>query len=89
MKNDKIKNQYRVNEQIHVREVRVVGDKIASTVMPTNQALAMAQRECQSASVQVDRLLQVSLSAEEACQGNEGQAGQDRSQGDPLRTADR
>ncbi len=45
MKNDKIKNQYRVNEQIHVREVRVVGDKIASTVMPTNQALAIAQRE--------------------------------------------
>ena len=24
MKNDKIKNQYRVNEQIRVREVRVV-----------------------------------------------------------------
>ena len=45
MKNDKLKNRYRVNEQIHVREVRVVGDNIASTVMPTHQAIALAQRE--------------------------------------------
>ena len=45
MKNDKLKSRYRVNEQIHVREVRVVGDNIASTVMPTHQAIALAQRE--------------------------------------------
>lgn len=45
MKNDKLKNRYRVNEQIHVREVRVVGDNIASMVMPTHQAIALAQRE--------------------------------------------
>ena len=45
MKNDKLKNRYRVNEQIHVREVRVVGDNIASTVMPTHQDIALAQRE--------------------------------------------
>lgn len=45
MKNDKLKNRYRVNEQIHVREVRVVGDNIASTVIPTHQAIALAQRE--------------------------------------------
>ncbi len=45
MKNDKLKNRYRVNEQIHVREVRVVGDNIASAVMPTHQAIALAQRE--------------------------------------------
>lgn len=45
MKNDKLENRYRVNEQIHVREVRVVGDNIASTVMPTHQAIALAQRE--------------------------------------------
>lgn len=45
MKNDKLKNRYRVNEQIHVREVRVVGDNIASTVMLTHQAIALAQRE--------------------------------------------
>lgn len=42
MKNDRIKNQYRVNEQIRVREVRIVGDS-GSTVMPTRQALDMAR----------------------------------------------
>jgi translation initiation factor IF-3 len=42
MKNDKMKNQYRVNEQIRVREVRIVGDG-GSTVVPTRQALDMAR----------------------------------------------
>src|SRR5574344_1184801 len=42
MKNDKIKNQYRVNEQIRVREVRIVGDG-GATVVPTRQALDMAR----------------------------------------------
>lgn len=37
-----MKNQYRVNEQIRVREVRVVGDD-GSTVMPTRQALDIAR----------------------------------------------
>ena len=41
MKNDKMKNQYRVNEQIRVREVRIVGDG-GSTVVPIRQALDMA-----------------------------------------------
>ena len=44
MKNDKMKNQYRVNEQIRVREVRVVGAG-GSTVMPTRQALDMAHEQ--------------------------------------------
>ena len=44
MKNDKMKNQYRVNEQIRVREVRIVGDG-GSTVMPTRQALDMAHQQ--------------------------------------------
>ena len=44
MKNDKIKNQYRVNEQIRVREVRVVGED-GFTVMPTRQALDMARTQ--------------------------------------------
>jgi len=44
MKNDKIKNQYRVNEQIRVREVRVVSDD-GSSVMPTRQALETARRQ--------------------------------------------
>ena len=44
MKNDKKTNQYRVNEQIRVREVRVVGDD-GSIVMPTRQALDMARQK--------------------------------------------
>jgi len=41
MKNDK-NNRYRVNEQIRVREVRIVGDN-GSSVIPTRQALDMAR----------------------------------------------
>ena len=44
MKNDKMKNQYRVNEQIRVREVRVVSEG-GSTVMPTRNALDMAREQ--------------------------------------------
>lgn len=44
MKNDKMKNQYRVNEQIRVREVRVVGDDGAQ-VLPTRQALDLARQQ--------------------------------------------
>ena len=44
MKNDKMKNQYRVNEQIRVREVRIAGEG-GSTVMPTRQALDMARQQ--------------------------------------------
>ena len=44
MKNDKMKNQYRVNEQIRVREVRIVSDG-NSTVMPTCHALDMAREQ--------------------------------------------
>ena len=43
MKNDKMKNQYRVNEQIRVREVRVVSDGGAE-VMPTRKALELARQ---------------------------------------------
>ena len=44
MKNDKKGNQYRVNEQIRVREVRIVGDN-GSMVVPTRQALDMARQQ--------------------------------------------
>ena len=44
MKNDKKGNQYRINEQIRAREVRIVGDD-GSTVMPTRQALDMAHQQ--------------------------------------------
>lgn len=45
MKNDNIKQQYRVNEQIHVREVRVVGDDIESAVMSTREAIQFAEEK--------------------------------------------
>ena len=45
MKNDNIKQQYRVNEQIHVREVRVVGDDIESAVMSTREAIQLAEEK--------------------------------------------
>ncbi len=44
MKKDDKKQQYRVNEQIRVREVRIVGDGIESTVMPTLKAIQMAEQ---------------------------------------------
>ena len=44
MKNDKLKNQYRVNEQIRAREVRIVGDE-GSEVVSTKKALDMARQQ--------------------------------------------
>lgn len=44
MKQEKKGNQYRINEQIRVREVRIVGED-GSTVVPTRQALDMARQE--------------------------------------------
>ena len=44
MKKDNLKNQYRTNGQIHVREVRVVTDD-GSEVMPTRKALDMARQQ--------------------------------------------
>jgi len=44
MKNDKLKNQYRINEQIRVREVRIVGED-GSSVVPTRDALNMAREQ--------------------------------------------
>ena len=43
MKNDKLNNQYRINEQIRVREVRIVGED-GSEVVPTRKALDMARQ---------------------------------------------
>ena len=44
MKPDKKQNQYRVNEQIRVREVRIV-DEGGSSVMPIKQALDLAHQQ--------------------------------------------
>jgi translation initiation factor IF-3 len=45
MKNDKLKQQYNVNEQIRAREVRIVGDDIESVVMPTYKAIQLAEQK--------------------------------------------
>ena len=44
MKKDNLKDQYRINGQIHVREVRVVSDG-GSEVMPTRKALDLARQQ--------------------------------------------
>ena len=44
MKNERIKNQYRINVQIRAKEVRIVNEG-GSTVMPTRQALDMARSQ--------------------------------------------
>lgn len=45
MKGDNKKQQYRVNEQIRVREVRIVGDDIESKVLTTAEALRLAEEK--------------------------------------------
>ena len=45
MKNDKMKAQYRINGQIRAREVRIVGDDIESQVLPTREALQLAEQK--------------------------------------------
>lgn len=42
MKNDSLTGQYRVNDQIRAREVRIVGDDIESRVVPLREALRLA-----------------------------------------------
>ena len=43
MKNDNLKGQHRINEQIRAKEVRIVGDDIESAVYPLAKALKMAE----------------------------------------------
>ncbi len=45
MKNDKLKQQYRINEQIRAREVRIVGDDVEAVVLPTYKALQLAEQK--------------------------------------------
>ena len=44
MKNDNLKGQHRINEQIRAKEVRIVGDDVESAVYPIGQALKMAEQ---------------------------------------------
>ena len=45
MKKDNLKSQYRVNEQIRAREVRIVGDDIESQILSTRDALHIAEQK--------------------------------------------
>lgn len=42
---DRNKPQHRINDQIRCREVRIVGDDVESEVMPTRQAIQLAQQK--------------------------------------------
>ncbi|MCC8146594.1 MAG: translation initiation factor IF-3 [Bacteroidales bacterium] len=45
MKKDNLKDQYRVNEKIRAREVRVVGENVEQGVYPIAEALQMARNQ--------------------------------------------
>ena len=45
MKNDSLKEQYRINDRIRVREVRLVGDNVEPGVYPTQQALKIEEEQ--------------------------------------------
>ena len=43
MRNEQVKELYRINEQIRIPEVRIVGENITNGVYPTTKALQMAE----------------------------------------------
>ncbi|MDR1527627.1 MAG: translation initiation factor IF-3 [Dysgonamonadaceae bacterium] len=43
MKKDNLKDQYRVNDRIRAKEVRVVGENVEQGIYPISEALRMAQ----------------------------------------------
>jgi translation initiation factor IF-3 len=45
MKNDNLKEQYRTNERIRVREVRLVGENVEQGVYPISEALKIAEEQ--------------------------------------------
>ncbi|MDR2389814.1 MAG: translation initiation factor IF-3 [Tannerellaceae bacterium] len=45
MKNDNLKDQYRINERIRVREVRLVGENVEQGVYPISEALKIAEEQ--------------------------------------------
>ena len=45
MKNDNLKDQYRLNERIRAREVRLVGENVEQGVYPISEALKIAENQ--------------------------------------------
>ena len=48
MKNDSLKGQYRINEQIRAKEVRIVGDEVEPNVYPIRSEERRVGKECRS-----------------------------------------
>ena len=96
MKNDTLKGQYRINEQIRAKEVRIVGDEIEPKVYPIFQALKMAEEKeldlveiSPNAQPPVCRIIDYSkLSIKETPEGAESEAGKSERKGNSFRTAD-
>ena len=61
--NDSLKGQYRINEQIRAKEVRIVGDEVEPNVYPIAQALKLAEER------EVD-LVEISPNAQPPCLSN-------------------
>ena len=85
MKNDTLKGQYRINEQIRAKEVRIVSDDIEPKVYPIFQALKMAEEKeldlveiSPNAQPPVCRIIDysISLSIKETSEGTESEAGE-------------
>ena len=79
MKNDSLKGQHRINEQIRAKEVRIVGDDVESAVYPIAQALKMAEDHeadlveiSPNAVPPVCRIIDYSLSIKETSKGTKG-----------------
>jgi translation initiation factor IF-3 len=45
MKRDSLRDQYRINERIRPREVRVVGENVEQGIYPIAEALKMAREQ--------------------------------------------
>jgi translation initiation factor IF-3 len=45
MKKDNLKDQYRVNEKIRVKEVRLIGDNVEQGIYPASEALKIARSQ--------------------------------------------
>ena len=82
MKNDTLKGQHRINEQIRAKEVRIVGDDIESAVYPIAQALKLAEEHDAD-------LVEISPNAvPPVCRIIDGEAGKSQCEGNTFRTSD-
>ena len=98
MKNDNLKGQHRINEQIRAKEVRIVGDEIESKVYPIAQALRLAEEHnadlveiSPNAQPPVCRIIDYSkflYQLKKKTERTEGKASESEREGDTLWTAD-